>query len=267
MLAEELCERGKLAEAETCYRKAMEIADTSDVCEGTLADMKIALARVLAAQRKLRQAERCLLEVMCPTGQVRVHPVLEASARAALREISVTRRRSLFKTGLLAGLLATVSGVVLLFTDVPEMVWEQIRSPGKNEVLMSEAFAAFVQGDYATAKDRADECVKEFRADAERLQSQLVADKADEPPIGSTSKTVRRQLLKNGLLNDVATCLWLSGRCERNLGHIEEARQLYSQSKKLTYARCWDPRTQQFWSPGLKASDDLESLEEALSAK
>jgi hypothetical protein len=193
------------------------------------------------------------------------------------------RTKILVKVASIAACIMVPVGLAIAF-EVPDLVWDAVRVKGKNEILTTQAFAAYdkatqafaaydkqkekdykaaMEEDYKTAKERAEECVKEFKGDAERLQAKLAEEGAVKPPIGSASWFVRRRIHQNGLLNDVATSWWLIGRCAGKLGQMEEARQAYQRAQKLTYARCWDPKMKIFWSPALKAGDDLDNLDEA----
>ena len=69
-------------------------------------------------------------------------------------------------------------------------------------------------------------------------------------------------MFANGLLNDVATCLWIKGRSHEELGQISEARRAYRQAMLLTHGRCWNEVEELFWSPAEKAGDDLANLED-----
>jgi tetratricopeptide (TPR) repeat protein len=261
VLAEELRGRGKFPEAEACYRRAMELAEEQQISDGTLADLKIALAQVLSAQRKLRQAEVFLREAIQLAKGGHVDPMVGQSAQAELQGIVRKRRRFLIKTALAVTAFVAVATLAAFATDISDVAAEAMRVKPRNEVITKAAFDAYNQGDYETARDRADECICEYREDAEQLQALFVEEGTPKPPQGSVTRHVRLQILKNGLLNDVASCLWLKGRCAQKLGRTEEARRAFEQSMQLYYARCWDPNLKTFWSPPRVAGCDLARME------
>jgi tetratricopeptide (TPR) repeat protein len=260
VLADELRERGNYAQAEACYRKAMDLAREQNVCNGSLADMKIALGQVLLVQRKLRQAERCLREAIELASCGSVHPQLYQSARDELAYVVSAKRRLWKKIGLATAAFLLSVGILLATMGVPESVTEQFRARGINEVLTSQAFDAFNQGEYSIAREHARTCIRYFSNDAERLQKRLTQETTEAFPVGHVPGPMKQHILQNGLLNDVGTCLWLSGRCSQQLGDIEEARKAYQQAGEFIYARCWDPKAQIFWSPAQQAADDLNAL-------
>jgi tetratricopeptide (TPR) repeat protein len=260
VLAEELRERGKYAQAELCYRKAMDLAREQNVCNGSQADMKIALSRVLLVQRKLKQAEQCLRDAIELASCESVHPAVYESARDELAQVVCAKRRLWTRIGVASVLCLLCVGIVLVALGVPEPVPEYFRARGLNEVLTSQAFDAFNRGHYSSAREHARTCIKQFENDAERLQKKLGEDGTEPFPVGSVSNAMKRQIVQNGLLNDVATCHWLSGRCSQQLGEVEQAHRDYQRATQLTYARCWDPKTQHFWSPAQQAADDDSAL-------
>ncbi len=150
-------------------------------------------------------------------------------------------------------------------------VWPFERVRGPNEVLTTEAFEAYERGDYQNAKKTAEECIRDFHGEAERRQKAFADQRVPEPPVGKVSRSLLERIrgegpsevLREGALNDTATCYWLSGRCAEKLGQVTEAREAYEKGQVLTYARCWDPRTKILWPPALKCADDLENLNEA----
>jgi tetratricopeptide (TPR) repeat protein len=261
VLAEELRGRGKFAEAEACYRRAMEIAQSQRISDSTLADLKVALAQVLAAHRKLRQAETILREAIELARGDNVHPMVEQSARAELEVIVSKRRKFALRTALAAMACTALATWGVCATDISDVAAEAMRVKPHNEVLTKAAFDAYNLGDYQTAWERADECITEYREDAEDLQTQFIEKRAPKPPHGIVSRQVRLQILKNGLLNDVASCLWVKGRSAQRLGRIEEARRAYQRSTQLSYARCWDPNSKTFWSPSRVSEYDLARME------
>ena len=94
--------------------------------------------------------------------------------------------------------------------------------------------------------------LKNSRREADRREAELVAERA-EYPLGKVAPEDRERIFANGLLNDVATCLWIKGRSHEELGRLAEARQAYEQATHLTHGRCWNEDEELFWSPAEKA--------------
>lgn len=128
-----------------------------------------------------------------------------------------------------------------------------------NVQLTSQAWDAFNKDDYERAIVNAKKCINEFRGSAEREQKKLEMNKVDLPPTGKVSNKEKEIILARGLLNDVATCFYISGRSAENIKRKEEAKQAYEAASKYTYARCWDPKGW-FWSPSEAALDRLDML-------
>jgi len=131
---------------------------------------------------------------------------------------------------------------------------------GINTVLTEEAWDAYNRRDYKAAIEFADKCINEFLGSAMREQEELMAKKVPLPPIGAVSNQERQVIVARGLLNDVATCLYIKGRSLEAEGQKEQAVKVYKDTAKYTYARCWDPKGW-FWSLSEGALDRLKMLE------
>ena len=127
-----------------------------------------------------------------------------------------------------------------------------------HEALTGKAWEAFNRRDDKKAIEVADECIKEFYEEAVKLQRQLVMRKVS-PPTGSVSEREKAAVFKNGLLNDVATCLFVKGRAAERIGDKKTAIAAYTTATKLDRGRCWD-NNGWFWSPAEGAADRLSDL-------
>lgn len=122
-----------------------------------------------------------------------------------------------------------------------------------------KAWDAFNARDYKTAEAHADKCIKQFFHQAQKMQRKL--SRTTEPiPVGAVTEAQKKKIFSNGVLNDVATCLFIKGRCAERLRQIPQAKEAYSAATKLTHARCWDPQGW-FWSVSEAAVDRLEFLQ------
>jgi len=128
-----------------------------------------------------------------------------------------------------------------------------------NVQLTTQAWDAFNKGDYQNAVIYADRCIDEYRGNADREEAQLENSRAAIPPKGSATAAERKAIWSRGLLNDVATCVYIKGRSLENLGQKDKAIAVYAVASKYIYGRCWDPKGW-FWSPAEVASDRLASL-------
>jgi hypothetical protein len=126
-----------------------------------------------------------------------------------------------------------------------------------NRRLTQAAWYGLEHEKYDFAVAASDECVGRFGRTAERLEKSLAS--APEPPVGKVPDDVRDSILRNGVLNDVATCYWIKGRAEQISHNLENAREAYCSTGTLAHARTWDLRGW-FWSPAVDATDRLEDL-------
>lgn len=131
---------------------------------------------------------------------------------------------------------------------------------GSNTVFTREAWEAYNRRDYKAAIESADKCINEFLGRATREQEELEAKKVPLPPVGAVSNQQKQATFKRGLLNDVATCLYIKGRSLEAEGRKTEAVKVYKETAKYTYARCWDPQGW-FWSLSEGALDRLRMLQ------
>ncbi len=207
-----------------------------------------------------------------PLAPLPVQPqVLVLRETVDLNQVRRQRRKKLLVPA------ASILALVLVAGAAALLFWRSESSLSKNERLTLKAWAAFEEGEkhkergeidrakqlFSEAKERADDCIREFKGRAKKRQEELAAEKHPLPREGKvTDKEERKALFENGLLNDVAVCLWIKGRSLAYLGQMEDARRAYTEAAELTYAMCWDPKTDMFWSPALKAQDDLAILDE-----
>jgi tetratricopeptide (TPR) repeat protein len=132
----------------------------------------------------------------------------------------------------------------------------------ENVVLTKAAWDAFNDGKYDQAISKADECLKKFEGQAILEQEKLEKDKAPQPAEGSASKEATETIHKRGLLNDVATCLFIKGESYEEQQKYLEGKAAYEKAAKLTYARTWDPKGW-FWSPAKASEGRLKTLPKA----
>ena len=124
---------------------------------------------------------------------------------------------------------------------------------------VAAAWDAFNQADYRATMDATKRCVEQFYRGALLAEESLRKSGAGMPT-GVVDETMKAQILKNGLLNDVATCLWLEGRSAEKIGDEARATDAYRKAKTLTFGRTWDPKGW-FWTPSTSAAQLLETID------
>jgi len=160
------------------------------------------------------------------------------------------------KTNLLVAILVgLVSFQVLAQTNKPS---PSNPTNSLNEKVIAAAWEALTDGKYETAITNANQYIAGFHVQATQLQEKLQKEKADLPT-GAVSDDVKKTILENGALNNVAACYFIKGDAADKLGRTEDARKAYTEAKKLTFARVWDPQGW-FWSPADAAGEKLSAL-------
>lgn len=100
-------------------------------------------------------------------------------------------------------------------------------------------------------------CENEFGPEAESLERSLASSPL--PPTGKVTEEQKTAIFQNGVLNDVATCLWIDGRSQAALHETDKAKKALTTTSKYVHARTWDARGW-FWSPAEDARDRLHDL-------
>lgn len=143
-----------------------------------------------------------------------------------------------------------------------------VMSASAEEQCLQNAWKNYNAGDYAAAIRFADGCIDNFHLQAQRDQEALIAHHEPEPPIGAVSDADKRKIFARGILNDTAGAYFVKAESAKALAKRggpkfrefrEAARVAYESTKKLTYARIWDPQGW-FWSPSDAAGDRLVEL-------
>ena len=125
------------------------------------------------------------------------------------------------------------------------------------EQTVTDAWNAYNNKNYELAIKHANECIELFSRDAENIQNNLIANKVRVPPVGTVSTADKTLIFNFGLLNDVATALFIKGRSAEylyfnniniNTKYKMIAENAYNELKKYQYGRTWDPKGW-FWSP------------------
>jgi hypothetical protein len=219
-----------------------------------LTSFMLAITSFVVVSAKLIEAIRSLIRVFRP-------PKFEPPAGAVTvpgdmgREVTImVKLRQNRQTIRLIGLLLVFVGVGILGG---RYVIGQTLPP--NARLTKEAWDAFNKGEWRTAIRKAEECIDRFQDQADDQQKQLETDHVTVPN-GVVPKEEKEEILRRGPLNDVATCFFIKGQAAEKLGQNGEAKQAYEAAAKYTYARCFDPSWNGFWSPSEAANGRLKRL-------
>jgi tetratricopeptide (TPR) repeat protein len=163
------------------------------------------------------------------------------------------------KKVLILTVLAIVAVLAMAFeSSAAEEKPAKAKEKPLNEKWTTAAWDTFKSGKYALAITNADLCIDEFQGQADLLEKALEKDKPDLPTGRPPNGEIKEKIFANGLLNDVASCLFIKGRAFEKLGHKEEAKKAFEQAKQYPYARAWDPDQELFWSPAEAAAGRLE---------
>ena len=181
------------------------------------------------------------------------------SVRLLLRSNPDQPSRRLPARGVLIG--SGVVGVVLVLASASIFAVRAIyrAPPSLSERLLEDAWTALAKGDFARAKASAQTCVADFHGAAELQQAELERDHSPTPPIGAPRGEEKEIVLQRGLLNDVATCLYVEGQAAEGLGQATDAKATYTATLRYSFARTWDPKGW-FWSPTEAAAGRLQSM-------
>jgi hypothetical protein len=180
----------------------------------------------------------------------------------------VLTSRRILNVGFVFALLVLDTGRQTLFAQVAK----------NSQQLTTEAWAAFNKADFKAAIAKAQECIRNFKDDADDKQEALRKKNTPEPPTDEFSASEREEILKRGPLNDVATSFFIIGESEEELyrrekdkdkdkdkdrdpQHNQRAKEAYKEACKYTYARTWDSSGKGFfWSPSKKACRRADRL-------
>jgi tetratricopeptide (TPR) repeat protein len=118
--------------------------------------------------------------------------------------------------------------------------------------LTTKAWKALEGKDYADAIAYAKKCVELYKDKAVEMQKEL------KEPVPTDD---REAVSKKWALNDVGTCLYITGQALEKQDKGAEAIKSYKELvEKLPFAQCWDPKGW-FWKPAEAAKGRIKALE------
>jgi hypothetical protein len=157
-------------------------------------------------------------------------------------------------------------GASSLLVYLPLLIAFSAPIPAEEECLKS-AWQALDGGQFQIAMTAADQCVRDFSAEARRQQEALRRSGEPTPPTGKVASAADRQaILERWAVNDVAAAYFVKGKAAEQLAtgsaakqYLPVARQAFEEAVKLSYGRTWDTKGW-FWSPSQAAQDRLALL-------
>jgi tetratricopeptide (TPR) repeat protein len=120
-----------------------------------------------------------------------------------------------------------------------------------HEQQTQSAWSAFKEGKCEKAIADADACISQFREAATQRQKDLDQIKM-RIANGRVTDKEKVEIQKNGVLNDLAVCLYIRGRSTDKLGDKEKARRFLRETLNYPSARSWDSKGW-FWAPAQAA--------------
>jgi tetratricopeptide (TPR) repeat protein len=120
-----------------------------------------------------------------------------------------------------------------------------------SSVITGKAWDSLNAKNYADAVAYAKKCVEMYEKQAVEMQKEL-----KEPVTGE-----KEAVSKLWALNDVGTCLFITGQALEKLEKPADALAAYKQLvEKVSFAQCWDTKGW-FWKPADAAKARIKSLE------
>jgi len=121
---------------------------------------------------------------------------------------------------------------------------------GTSATITGKAWEALNAKNYANAVAYAKKCVEMYEKQAVEMQKEL------KDPVTSE----REEVAKKWALNDVGTCLFITGQALEKQEKPAEALAAYKQLvEKVSFAQTWDPKGW-FWKPADAAKERIKAL-------
>lgn len=141
--------------------------------------------------------------------------------------------------------------ITSLLACLPAAAQELDLRDNTSAAITGKAWEALSAKNYPTAVAYAKKCVEMYEPQAIAMQKEL-----KEPATGE-----RETISKLWALNDVGTCLFISGQALEKQQKTAEAVAAYQELvAKLPFSQCWDPKGW-FWKPAEGAKGRIKALE------
>lgn len=161
-----------------------------------------------------------------------------------------------FKKGLI------IMGVFLVLSAVGIFTLRTVfaQEVPQNQELTTAAWKHYEAAEYSKAISNASECIEMFSGQAEIEQKELIENKIPIPTPTPKTEEAKQEIFARGLLNDVATCYFITGQAYEKLGNETAAIEAYREAEKFKHAMAWDPKGW-FWNVSRAAAGRIRYLE------
>lgn len=137
--------------------------------------------------------------------------------------------------------------------------------PPTREQLLTRAWNASERERWATVVELLTKLLDDCEFSAERGEKQMLSTNAPPPKLGrlgvALSEADAQANFSRGMINDVATALFLRGEAFNHLGKLPEARADWQKVLTYPHAATWDIRTKEFWLTKEGAENKLYQLD------
>ena len=137
--------------------------------------------------------------------------------------------------------------------------------PPTREQLLTRAWNASERERWTTVVDFLTKLLNDYEFSAERGEKQMLSTNAPPPKLGrlgvALSDADAQANFSRGLINDVATALYLRGEAFNHLGKVPEARADWQKVLTYPHAATWDVRTKEFWLTKEGAENKLYQMD------
>ena len=158
-----------------------------------------------------------------------------------------------------AGALVILSIAIAVVAIMPQI-------PPTRGQLLTRAWRANDKENWGRVVELTTKLLAQFERSAEKDQERLINEKAPAAKPGivgaNLSEEDARLNFSRGLINDVATALYLRGEANSQLGKRPDARADWEKVLTYPYALTWDERTNEFWLTKDGAENKLYQFDE-----
>ncbi len=225
--------------------------------KGVVCALSSLVLALVAAQRDIRELWFSIFPTKTPTIE---KPPKEKKGAGPTGDQN--RKRVLRVVAILFVLLSIV---IAVFAFLPPPPPPPAPPPPTREELLARAWNAHNEKNWSQVVELTTTLLGDFERPAEKKQEELTKAKAPEPKTGrigvDLSDADERNNHSFGLINDVATSLYLRGEAYRHLRKEVEARADWKKVMTFDHAVTFDIRTKEFWRTKEGAENKLFQLD------
>ncbi len=160
---------------------------------------------------------------------------------------------------------AILSAILLAVTVVLGIILLEPPPPLTRSELLTRAWAAYNREDWDHVVELTTNLYDKLEWAANKKQKELLETEVPFPQTGRLGVDLTDADVKRnnsfGLINDVATALYLRGEAQKHLGKMEQAHADWEKVKTYEHAVTFDLQTQEFWRTSDAASNGLCQLD------